>query len=293
MKKTSILTSASNERVQGALARNIAEKEVAFSFLKGRGSFTDSKRIVTDPYGIVEENIPHSYKVWAIRHLTIHEALHVLMTDFNLKKIVMKPFKSQIRKKIAGDIANILEDSRIELAGANYLPGIKRAVQFGNELAFIKRPKIHEIKNPLMQFIETLLQKAIVGKVKGDIPKQIKELVNEELIRKARYGKNSNAVAKSTLEFMKLIEPLIQELEDEFEYKQQTSDDVQGQRSDKPKEMNTDDFQEIHETSSSSNNSDEDEDSDSDSAPNGSDEDSDGDEDSDSNSASNGSDEDS
>ena len=140
-----------------------------------------------------------------------HEVGHQF-TEVDSMSRVQQPYDTPLKKQVAATILNILEDSRIELLQANDLAGCGPVLRFCNEHALQKRPNLDELKDKpqLTQFIEALLQRAVVGRYKGtvhdpDVRQKLESL--EHLLHVARIAPSTSVVIECTHEVMALIEP--------------------------------------------------------------------------------------
>jgi hypothetical protein len=237
MSKESVIFLKETKKVLQSLGRSIGDN-FDLKLVYGNGIFTDFEIISINP-DLIEKRaeelgsdlISENHKYLLLLGQNYHEAAHNRYTDPDSIKTITTMFNTRTRKRVAKDILNILEDSRIELALANQFPGTKDILKFNNKISTIKRPNIEDVDNDLSRFIEVLMQLAIVGKTKGEIDPKINQYINRDWIKKARYGETTKVAFDITLKYMTKIEPLLEKQEAEMEkYKSLIEDLVKGNR---------------------------------------------------------------
>ncbi|QUH22014.1 hypothetical protein [Alkaliphilus sp. B6464] len=139
------------------------------------------------------------YNTWLLlktfaRGGTAHEAFHILFTDFEMLKVMEKEFEHQhsYKHEIMHSIMNIGEDSYIELAGINYLPGLEFYISFSNRVAFHNTLSLDIMQEKLKQkqinrvnlFLHWAMMYAITGEIKGKITDR---KVNSRIKKSAKY----------------------------------------------------------------------------------------------------------
>lgn len=175
--------------------------------------------IIVDPDMWMLEEHPEWVQYLLLKGQRDHEVAHQFSDKMMKEKAASRYPRDPLRGSIAADIANILEDARVELAQANVTPGCGPIFRFRHEFIFrhilpdnstlADRPRVE-------QFTRGLVQKAVIGKYKGKIPDDtVRKLLQqcEPMIQQARTAPDSAAVLKLTYQIMHLIEPLIKELE--------------------------------------------------------------------------------
>jgi len=131
------------------------------------------------------------YRIY--RHGVYHEAMHVKYTPPEI-------FSAFQGDPLRHDLTNIIEDKRIEDLGQEEWPGYKPERMFTQAWAYIVRPDVSKIPDRDTAVYEAFLQRLLVGKVKGSLPKSemdkvedAAETVEEELER--IKGESSSVVA--------------------------------------------------------------------------------------------------
>lgn len=160
---------------------------------------------------------------------TAHEAFHILFTDFRTLDRMNREFqgKHQYKQKIMHDIMNIGEDSFIELAGINFLPGLEFYITFGNLLAFENTPSLDEMEVkcnkkqvPLIHlFLHWAMMYTIIGKVKGEVKNsEVKARIKKAapLFDKIRYEKDCNKRYEYAKKIFSIVEDLVDEAIKDF-----------------------------------------------------------------------------
>lgn len=148
-----------------------------------------------------------------------HEVGHQF-TYVGSKVAVAKKYTSQFRQAVAADIFNILEDGRIELLQSLEFPGCGPVLRFSNEYWFSKMiPHNSRLENfpAYRQFLHGLLQQAIVGKLKGELPDKRAMKALEKclpIISQAKRCPTSDGVVELTHQVMDIIADLLDEVED-------------------------------------------------------------------------------
>ncbi len=158
-----------------------------------------------------------------------HEAFHILFTDFRSLERMEREFKNEHPYKLKSmhNIMNIGEDSFIELAGINYLPGLEFPVTFGNELAFENTPSLEEIEKKCKSkelpwinlFLHWAMLYAIMGKLKGNIKnRKIKNRIKKAapIFDKIRYEKICDKRYEMAKQIYYMVEDLIEEAIEDF-----------------------------------------------------------------------------
>lgn len=154
-----------------------------------------------------------------------HEGFHILFTDFRVLKRMEKDFENQhpFKRKIMHDIMNIGEDSFIELAGINYLPGLEFYITFGNLLAYENTPSLEEIEVKCERkelpwihlFLHWAMMYSIIGQVKGKVKNTtIKRYIKKTapIFDKIRYEKNCDKRYDYAKEIFHIVEELVNEV---------------------------------------------------------------------------------
>jgi hypothetical protein len=155
---------------------------------------------------------------------TAHEAFHILFTDFRTLERMNREFNNKhfFKRKIMHDIMNIGEDSFIELAGINFLPGLEFYITFSNFLAYENTPALEEIEAKCKKkelpwinlFLHWAMMYAIIGKVKGTIKNTIvKNHIKKTapIFDKIRHEKNCNKRYDYAKEIYLIVEDLVEE----------------------------------------------------------------------------------
>lgn len=155
---------------------------------------------------------------------TAHEAFHILFTDFRILKRMEKDFENQynFKREIMHNIMNIGEDSFIELAGINYLPGLEFYITFGNLLAYENTPSLEEIEAKCERkelpwihlFLHWAMMYAIIGKVKGTVKNRtVKSRIKKTapLFDKIRYEKDCSKRYDYAKKIFHIVEDLVEE----------------------------------------------------------------------------------
>lgn len=155
---------------------------------------------------------------------TAHEGFHILFTDFRTLERMNREFRNQhpFKRKIMHDIMNIGEDSYIELAGINYLPGLEFYITFSNFLAYENTPTLEEIEDKCKKkelpwinlFLHWAMMYAIIGKVKGTVKNRtVKSRIKKTvpLFDKIRYEKDCNKRYDYAKKIYFIVEDLVEE----------------------------------------------------------------------------------
>ena len=111
------------------------------------------------------------YRIY--RHGVYHEAMHVKYTPPE----IFKAFS--IGDPLKHDLVNIIEDKRIEDLGQEEWPGYKPERMFTQAWAYSVRPDVSKIRDRDSAVYEAFLQRLLVGKVKGSLPKSDMDKVEE------------------------------------------------------------------------------------------------------------------
>lgn len=155
---------------------------------------------------------------------TAHEAFHILFTDFRVLKRMEEDFKDQynFKREIMHNIMNIGEDSFIELAGINYLPGLEFYITFGNLLAYENTPSLEEIEVKCERkelpwihlFLHWAMMYAIIGQTKGAVKNPtVKKYIKKTapLFDNIRYEKDCSKRYNYAKEIFHIVEDLVEE----------------------------------------------------------------------------------
>lgn len=155
---------------------------------------------------------------------TAHEAFHILFTDFRVLKRMEEDFKDQynFKREIMHNIMNIGEDSFIELAGINYLPGLEFYITFGNLLAYENTPSLEEIEVKCERkelpwihlFLHWAMMYTIIGQTKGAVKNPtVKKYIKKTapLFDNIRYEKNCSKRYNYAKEIFHIVEDLVEE----------------------------------------------------------------------------------
>lgn len=155
---------------------------------------------------------------------TAHEGFHILFTDFRTLERMNREFRNQhpFKRKIMHDIMNIGEDSYIELAGINYLPGLEFYITFSNFLAYENTPTLEEIEDKCKKkelpwinlFLHWAMMYTIIGKVKGTVKNRtVKSRIKKTapLFDKIRYEKDCNKRYDYAKKIFHIVEDLVEE----------------------------------------------------------------------------------
>lgn len=152
-------------------------------------------------------------KAWAT-----HEGGHVLYTDrtawMNLIKwaTALDPQRPALGHLLK-ILMNALEDARIELAVANDREGCRKLLQYSNEFYFEHHEGLDKVQGRMNLFVEGFLQKAVVGRYKGEIPDQeVKNLLKqcEPRIHAARYAPTTKAVTVEVQKIWNIIRDFVE-----------------------------------------------------------------------------------
>lgn len=141
-----------NRELEENFAKTLAENERArLFFINGNGAFTDGRNIVVDPAADelfcdtpALEDI-RKYLKWpavvfadpwnvlrlVTRAQTIHECLHLLYSDFPPPVTRDSLCATKNKKKVMGQIANIMEDCYIEAVGCSCYDNMEFYLKFG------------------------------------------------------------------------------------------------------------------------------------------------------------------
>lgn len=155
---------------------------------------------------------------------TAHEAFHILFTDFRTLERMNREFKNQhsFKGQIMHNIMNIGEDSFIELAGINFLPGLEFYITFSNFLAYENTPTLEEIEAKCKKkelpwinlFLHWAMMYAIIGKVKGKVKnRKVKNRMKKTapIFDKIRFEKDCNKRYEYAKEIYFIVEDLVED----------------------------------------------------------------------------------
>lgn len=141
-----------NRELEENFAKTLSENERArLFFINGNGAFTDGRNIVVDPPadelfcdGPALEKIRNYLKwpavvfadPWNVLRLvtraqTIHECLHLLYTDFPPAELRDPLCDTENKRKVMGQISNIIEDCYIEAVGCSCYDNMEFYLKFG------------------------------------------------------------------------------------------------------------------------------------------------------------------
>jgi len=211
-------------------AVNSVSREPVRVFLGRSDSYTDG-RTVTVATDFFDLDIPSSDKTDYIVGYAIHEACHLNHTDF-LSKAAWLNRMPWHRMRLCADIANILEDERIEYmlseptaAGGDGKPGYTGYLAKVKEFSFSSyRPPEEKTckENPVANFINLLA--LAVRYPKMLTRRQVED--NYALLEKARrllipFPRTNGEVMEATERIYALIESLVEEKLREQQQQQQ------------------------------------------------------------------------
>ena len=141
-----------NRELEENFAKTLSENERArLFFINGNGAFTDGRNIVVDPAADelfcdreALEDIRKFLKwpavvfadPWNVLRLvtraqTIHECLHLLYSDFPVPVSRDPQLDTKNKKRVMGQIANIIEDCYIEAVGCSCYDNMEFYLKFG------------------------------------------------------------------------------------------------------------------------------------------------------------------
>lgn len=141
-----------NRELEEDFAKTLAENErVRLFFINGNGACTDGRNIMVDPasdelfcdisaleklrkflnWPTVVFADPWNVLRLVTRSQTIHECLHLLYSDFPLPAFQDPQCNTKNKKKVMGQIANIIEDCYIESVGCSVYDNMELFLKFG------------------------------------------------------------------------------------------------------------------------------------------------------------------
>ncbi|MEM2512724.1 MAG: hypothetical protein QXU81_00165 [Candidatus Bathyarchaeia archaeon] len=139
-----------------------------------------------------------------------HEACHVRYTPPAL-------FRYASDSPLRHYLFNIFEDRRIEELGVEQWPGFLPERLYQQAYAYALRPSVDEIQDPNQRKLEALLQRYLIGKIKGKLPTDELEKVekcNELFEKKLNEMKEKKMLpSKMAAEINQLIEEAIKILQ--------------------------------------------------------------------------------
>lgn len=212
---TSEMTRAALEKAARAMLRRY---DIQLRF--GANTCTDILTYIElNPERYVKLKEPDYIKWILLKADRDHEVGHQF-TYVGSKVAVAKKYTSQFRQAVAADIFNILEDGRIELLQSLEFPGCGPVLRFSNEYWFSKMiPHNSRLEDfpAYRQFLHGLLQQAVVGKLKGELPDKRAMKALEKclpIISQAKRCPTSDGVVELTHQVMDIIADLLDEVED-------------------------------------------------------------------------------
>lgn len=129
----------------------------------GEGSYTDGKNICVASDYFDDPDLSVGEKVDILVGYSVHEASHINFSDFKKLEAMIERLKgSPIELEVKKDLANIIEDERIEYKLGEKMPGLSDYIgcckkhSFGSFENEKKKKKI-EATEPIPRFLNTLL----------------------------------------------------------------------------------------------------------------------------------------
>jgi hypothetical protein len=165
------------------LSRYLSGKNnVVVSPSKSMAGFSAQVRRNTKGQTFYQLNLPHwstfdlpvkgfdKYRIY--REGVWHESCHVRYTPMGL-------FGATSQNPVIHDLVNIIEDRRIEDLGAKEWRGYVPERLYAQAYAWALRPSVDKLKTPEEQRYEAFIQRLLIGKYKGKLPKEDADIVEE------------------------------------------------------------------------------------------------------------------
>ena len=170
----------------------------------------------------------NGYETWRVyRQGTWHETQHIKYTPRGMYGLV--PEVDGLHPNVAKTLVNIIEDRRIEDLGAEYHRGVGPERAYTQGYAYALRPKVDEIPVPEAQILEGFTQKMLIGRMKGEIPENYEEIVDEAVeYALEKLGEMKKHPAKSE-KITDALEKLVKEVADKLKLVNTPPPEGQGQ----------------------------------------------------------------
>lgn len=228
-KEKSYIKSTKHRRLQESTARAWTDMwKLQVFFQKGKVATDCVRTIWLDPYRAMERfpKLPAKQIIAFVMGQNAHECAHLWYTDPRVFEKMEEYSKADptIVLPALRYLANIIEDSAIELAAANNRdwPGTIRYINFANRILYQAAPtyeKRKETLSKLQLILSVILDLAVCGRIKGEITdSDVQELFDQALpiVVKGRRGKTSFERLDAAKELYELLRHLIDEEKDSF-----------------------------------------------------------------------------